>query len=447
MTHAGLRVLQRRNRRLDAASDADPLAPAARAALHGDGPESLLRQVLKSAPRRGARENAGQHGLADGLLLAPAQRKFQYVMLGSVLDRFVCCAVAGAFLFPAAGASAQEPPAPFAPSATPMPTVETPPAADAPAAASPPDGQTATPALGPLSLTWVSADPSCAGNAVGPRALELVSRGITPRPTEARARVERDGVRWSVQLETRSQSRMGQRTLRGESCKEIQQAIALLLAMIMEAEAKGESTPPTAPPEVLSMLNPDEDPVVDVAPLPVAVPRGLELLVRTEGSAAVGLQPSLGLGVGGSVGAALSSFELRVNGAYWPRSRAAIFNRDGTIEMTRQAAGAALCYRWLSSGRIELLSCLGPEWLWVQWRSSGLQQNREGRIRHLATLNGSLDLRLAAIGPLFVSFSPGFTWEQRRPFRAQRCDNCTPTDVFHTWDIGLRFGAGIGARF
>ncbi|MEY2932589.1 MAG: hypothetical protein RL033_3338 [Pseudomonadota bacterium] len=373
------------------------------------------------------------------------QRKFRFVMPGPVLDRLVCCAIAGAFLFAAAGAIAQEPPAPFAPSALPMPTVETPPAADAPAA-SPSYGQAPAPALGPLSLIWASADPSCTGNAVGPRALELVSRGITPRPTEARASVERDGVRWSVQLETRSQSRMGQRTLRGESCKEIQQAIALLLAMIMEAEAKGESTP-TAPPESLSMLNPDEDPVVDVAPLPVAVPRGLELLVRTEGSAAVGLQPSLGLGVGGSVGVALSALELRINGAYWPRSRAAIFERDGTFEMTRQAAGAALCYRWLSSGRIELLSCLGPEWLWVQWRSSGLKKPREGQIRHLATLNGGLDLRLAAIGPLFVSFSPGFTWEQRRPFQAQRCDDCTPTDVFHTWDIGLRFGAGIGARF
>jgi hypothetical protein len=239
---------------------------------------------------------------------------------------------------------------------------------------------------------------------------------------------------------------MGQRTLRGESCKEIQQAIALLLAMIMEAEAKGESTP-TAPPESLNMLNPDEDPVVDVAPIPVPPPRDFELFVRTEGSAGVGLQPSLGLGVGGSVGVALHAFELRLGGAYWPRSRAAIFERNGAIEIGRRSAGASLCYRWLSSGPMELLSCLGPEWIWFQWRSTGLKKPLDGRISHIATLNGSLDLRLAAIGPVFVSFSPGFTWEQRRPFQARRCELCADTDVFHTWDIGLRFGAGIGARF
>jgi hypothetical protein len=47
-------------------------------------------------------------------------------MPGPVLDRLVCCGVAGAFLFAAAGAIAQEPQEPFAPSPLPMPAVETP---------------------------------------------------------------------------------------------------------------------------------------------------------------------------------------------------------------------------------------------------------------------------------------------------------------------------------
>lgn len=381
-------------------------------------------------------------------------------MLVSALPRLACCAVLAGRLLLTVPAHAQPPPAPSggaAPASPPAGVAGTPdPAATAPEAATPtpeaaaPVPQAAAPAAdapSPLSLTWNSTDPSCDGSAVGPRALELVSPLVVPNPTDARALVERDGERWRVQLETRSQSRMGQRTLRGESCKEIQQAISLLLAMIMEAEAKGESTPPPGPPpEPLSMLNPDEDPVVDTAP--AALPqREWSFLVRGEGAVGVGLQPSLGLGLGASVGLSLGSFEAHLVGAYWPSSRASIFEREGALEMTREAVGASLCYRWLGSGRIELLSCVGPELLWMQWRTTGLLLNRAGGIRHLLTLSGSVELRLAAVGPVFVALTPGFTWQQRRPFQAERCDNCTPTGVFQTWDIGPRFGAGVGARF
>lgn len=373
-------------------------------------------------------------------------------MLVSALSRLACrAALAGPLLLAAVPALAQAPA---------VPGGETAPPAAAPAGTAPPSeaaglapeaaaAATAPGAPGPLSLTWISADPSCDGSAVGPRALELVSPRVVPRPTEARALVERHGERWRVQLETRSQSRIGQRTLQGETCKEIQQAISLLLAMIMEAEAKGESTPPPPgpPPEPLNMLNPDEDPVMDTPPPVLPPPRDWALVVRSEGAVAVGLQPSLGLGIGGSVGVALGSFEAHVGGAYWPSSRASIFENDGAFEMSRRALGASLCYRWLGGGRIELLSCLGPEWLWMQWRTTGLLKPRDGTISHLLTLNGGLELRLAAIGPVFVTLSPGFTWEQRRPFTGRRCDDCAPTGVFQTWDIGLRFGAGVGARF
>jgi hypothetical protein len=403
--------------------------------------------VLKSASRHRALQS---RRFAPGLLLALPQRKFRR-MLVSALERFVrCAALTVPLLLASAAAVAQELAEPTAavPAAPAAPSMEAPPAAAeaAPPVAAPAAVAAAT--TGPLSLTWTSANATCDGSAVGPRALELVSRGITPHATEARALVEGSGTRWSVQLETRSQSRMGQRTLRGESCKEIQQAIALLLAMIMEAEAKGESTPPTAPTESLSMLNPDEDPEVDAVPIvPLPAHPGRALLVRTEGSAAVGLQPSLGLGVSGNVGVALGSLELHVGGAYWPTSRAAIFDRDGAIEMSRRAVGASVCYGWLGAGRIELLSCLGPEWLWMKWRSTGLAKPRGGNIRHLVTLNGGLELRLTVLGPLFASLSSGFTWEQRRAFQAKKCEECSFTDVFHTRDIGLRFGAGMGARF
>src|SRR5262249_9008581 len=121
----------------------------------------------------------------------------------------------------------------------------------------------------PLGLTWVSSDPSCDGSAVAARALELVTRGGVPLAAEARAQVGREGERWVVDLQTRSESHIGRRTLRGESCKEIQQAIALLLAMIMESEAKSEAAvppPPAAPSAPPISLETTKEPELDEAP-------------------------------------------------------------------------------------------------------------------------------------------------------------------------------------
>src|SRR5262245_31213888 len=132
-------------------------------------------------------------------------------MLVSASCRFACWAtLAAALVLVAAPALAQAPAAapvpataaapgetPAGPARDPAPPAPAanPPAANSPATAPPaphlpgsgpaPAGPTA-----PLSLTWTSTDPSCDGSAVGPRALELVSQNVVPRPTEAKALVE-----------------------------------------------------------------------------------------------------------------------------------------------------------------------------------------------------------------------------------------------------------------
>src|SRR5262245_54017409 len=168
--------------------------------------------------------------------------------------------------------------------------------AHAQAPAPKPDSSSAT----PLELTWVSSEPSCDGATVAARAVELVTKGVTPRSTQARATVGRDGNHWVVDLETRSESSIGRRALRGESCKELQQAIALLLAMIMESEAKAEVAAPAPAalagptPPVLNLNSISGSPEIDEAPAPArARENRFGFAVRTEGTVAVGLQPSL----------------------------------------------------------------------------------------------------------------------------------------------------------
>jgi hypothetical protein len=331
-----------------------------------------------------------------------------------------------------------------------------------PAAAQAPGVEAAGAPPSPLALTWVSSEPSCEGASVAVHALESVAHGVTPQPTEAHANVTRDGEHWLVELETRSESNLGRRTLRGESCEEIQRAIALLLAMIMESEAKAKATPPTAalatqlpvappPPQPSTSTSPDPtSPERDAPPARPATspaPTGFGLVLRTEGTAALGVQPGLGFGAGGSIGAALGPFELLVGGAFWPASRVAIFERDGSLEVTRKMLGVAACYQLWSVGRLRAGPCLSGELAWLEWHSLGLRVNNPGEKNRLGSLNALLDLRLELFGPVFLSITPGVTWERPQPFQARSCQDCAPTEVFQTWSIAPRLGAGVGARF
>jgi hypothetical protein len=327
-------------------------------------------------------------------------------------------------------------------------------ASPGPVRAQAPDTGAAAPVSSPLALSWTSTDPSCDGAAVASRAVELVARGVTPRPTEAHAQVSRDGNQWVVDLETRSESSLGRRTLRGESCLELQQAIALLLAMIMESEAKAAPPPPPqpapAPPPALAPSLDSRQPERDEpprAPPPAPPRRGWGGVMRAHGLAALGLQPGLGLGVGGALGGAWGPFELLVSGAYWPSTRVSIFDRDGVLEMNRKVLGLTACYEVWSAGPLRALPCLSPELMWLEWRSLGLRATYQGGTNHVEALTAYLDLRTEVFGPVFISILPGLTWEHPRPFQAKKCDSCTFSDVFQLWGIGPILGAGIGARF
>jgi hypothetical protein len=323
----------------------------------------------------------------------------------------------------------------------------------------------------PLDLTWVSPDPSCDGSAVAARALELVPRGVSPAPLTARAELSRSGTDWIVELTTHGENTAGRRVLRGSSCQEIQQAIALLLAMILEAESKSAPAPaakpsapnapaPPPPSAAPAWREPPAGPV-DAPVTPPAAERGENLgwRLRLEGYSGVGWQPGLrlgtdwnrglGLGFGGTASAVWKGWELGVSGAYWPVTSSKAFDGRASLRMSRGELTLLGCRIVWQSARLGLAPCVGGGVSLVPWRSIGLDVSGQNTV-WFGTLNAYLDLRIRLSGWLFLLASPGVAWERPQTFGthvSNNCVNCVRATLFQAWALEPRLKLGVGASF
>jgi hypothetical protein len=312
-----------------------------------------------------------------------------------------------------------------------------------------------------LELTWISPDPSCEGTPVANKALQLIRPGTTPRPLDARAELTRDGGSWEVQLQTQSASHTGRRVLRGETCEEIQQAIALLLAMILESEGEPSAPAPAAPapaptppaPPYSSAVRPAEsEPASAVESDPPAAAAGPRWLVRAEGSGAQGLKPKLGLGIGGAAGVRFGALDLSLGFTHWPATSAEVRGADSSVALTRQSIELGGCFAVWHAQPFSLATCLSPELTLFQKRAADFSRVDESRPPPLVSLSAALDLRYALLGEnFFFTLSPGVTWEKRQPFRVTlRCEapcETTRPIVYTTQGLGPRLRAGLLARF
>jgi len=343
----------------------------------------------------------------------------------------------------------------------------------------------APPSGSPLQLTWVSTEASCTGADVVAEARGLVAPGVTPQPVVARATVHHDPEGWAVRLETRSGNQTGQRSLRGGTCREIQQAIGLLLAMTMESgHLSGEAAPatptpatplptpatpaPAAAPATPRSAAPATEPprttteapqpravlAAGARPAPVASSSAgaLSVLVRLDAEAAYGLQPE-GVGFGASVGAGVGwkALELTVGASYWPATETPIFSGQGRIEVVRHSFDLSACLRLWDGGSFELVPCLAGELTYLHSRTLDTDVPKTGETIELGSLSGSVDLRYWLPGRvIFLFLKPGITWEKPAVFEVWfNCepDECDPTPAAETPGIGLRLRAGVGARF
>jgi len=164
----------------------------------------------------------------------------------------------------------------------------------------------------------------------------------------ARAVVSRDDKgQWQLAMVTETGGSIGNRKLSGESCKELADAAALILALAYDPEAVAVARQP--PPS-----SPDKPPPAP-APLPIAAsapPRrpgsaaageqptmggregDLLFFVGALASADLGAMPSAAFGVGGQVG--LSAYRLRIDLAvtYWLPQQHAVAESDAGGEVS-----------------------------------------------------------------------------------------------------------------
>jgi hypothetical protein len=325
-----------------------------------------------------------------------------------------------------------------------------------------------------LRMTWESDDPSCDGDEVTARALRLVTPGVVPRPLRARVEVRRDGEQWLVRLQTESGELSGRRMLRADSCHEIQQAIALLLAMAMESKGDvmpSETPAPEAPPPPPASA---PKPAVATPPLaaqappaghdapPAAEPReragvGIGWFARLDGKAGLGLMPGLGLGAGVTAGIRLGDVDLGVSGAFWPETRAQVLDGPGRLSIARLSLGLRGCWNaWHESGWV-LAPCLAPELTYFRYVSEELAETERGRDDPLLSITGALDVRYELVrGWLSLLISPGLTLERKQPFElgldSEPMTTAMPTateivEVYKTKGIAPRLEVGVDARF
>jgi hypothetical protein len=308
----------------------------------------------------------------------------------------------------------------------------------------------------------------------------MVTPGVTARPLRASVQVQRDDDHWLVRLQTESGDQSGLRILRAESCKELKEAIALLLAMAMESKgeilpaeppAPAPETPAAAPAPPPAAAAPAERVPPTAAPAPPNMQDGppasadvrtsgvaLGWFLRLDGKAAAGLKPGLGLGVGIAGGLRIGDFDVGVGAAHWPNSRKPARNRQAFIDIDRQNLGLHACWNAWRTGALVLAPCLAPGLVVFHFQTTGLRSTEQGDAKPLPTVTASADLRYELLdGSLSFLVSPGVTWEQPRPFTIGLTDAALPAEgpppiveieeIYKTRGFGPRLEIGVDARF
>jgi hypothetical protein len=319
----------------------------------------------------------------------------------------------------------------------------------------------------PLRVLWTSEDPECDGDDVASRALSLVTPGVVPRPVRANVEVRREGPLWVVRLETQSGAQTGRRSLKAESCREIEGALALLLAMTMESgldEPPPEPAPPAPAPPPPATPPPTDPPEARDPPEPPSTSgepglwRGL--FVRVAGKAGWGQQPGFALGASAAAGVRLGAFELGVAGTYWPSTEQSIEEVPGArVSIRRDNVGLRACWNAWRAGNFVLVPCLAPGVTMYHFESTGLVRNRTNSVPPGVAVGAGLDLRYELFGgALAVSLGGGVNVERPQPFTVdpivdqddaedENAPPAEPLEVYNTEAIGPRLEIGIDARF
>jgi hypothetical protein len=216
------------------------------------------------------------------------------------------------------------------------------------------------------AIAW-SAPPECPDEAaLRAEVGRLLARplGHSGETTQVRGEVARDpgaSGRYRLRLSITRAGVLKERQLDGETCAQVTDAAAVVLALAIDAEAL-----PTEPP---SPVDPPPAALIEVAPRPAgqgrasAAPAAPSLRARWDVAALAGVDsvslpaPAAGLGLGVGLGLGADRIELRAM-AWLPRR--AMPGSPFGADVALYAAGLRYC-RWLFRGMLDLAPCGGLE--------------------------------------------------------------------------------------
>lgn len=313
-----------------------------------------------------------------------------------------------------------------------------------------------------LRLSWTSDDPNCEQGPVQARIEQLVEpnrrRSI---PLSATATVRHTADTWAVVLKTLSGSHSGTRAFEGGSCHEVQQAVALLLALTLDERLPPLSTPELVPVEPVAPAPAPQRPPT-TPPLPRTIPPAnapesppssnhpRPFRLQLEGRSVLSLAPGLSLGAGLRGSYQWQAVEVGLAaGASWGEGDSALTGIR--LGVRRVDAEVTLCSLpvFIGSWRLGLCGATGYYSNRAQTFTNGVSAAKESAPRWFARTG--LRARYSWTR-MFVSAEASVGYQSRQPVRVT-CSNPDAPELrcgefAHPGSqnpTGLM--AGIGARF
>lgn len=226
----------------------------------------------------------------------------------------------------------------------------------------------------PLSFTW-TAPPGCPDQAQ----VEADTRAMIARlpedagehPVDIDVAVGRGpGDAWQAVIHTQSGGVRGERTLRDPSCPALARAVALIVALTLNADLVEAPLEPPAPPPPPAAPPPPPPPAPEPARFAsslVGFGFGLGLGMAT------GLLPNMapGAAVHGLLTRGRFGLELRA-AAHLPQTRAIDGRPGGEARFVGATWALVACYGSALERRFGAASCAGADLAWVRGKSRGI---------------------------------------------------------------------------
>ncbi len=297
-------------------------------------------------------------------------------------------------------------------------------------------------------IEWRAADTECSGQSVRQRMAPLVQPSPRHRPMRAVARLARVGGRLELELTTLSEGHEGRRTIQGDTCEELEQAVALVLAMALESAAVPAVTPPpeSPPPESPPPESPPPEPPPAEAPPPdPPVPEPDDFWVLAEGSALLRLRslPGIGVGAGARLGVQWGLAEVTIAGGWAAGKTTVSIPQPSTrLNATLLEASLSACGWLLEPGPVSLGPCIA---LGAQ-RIEGTVES--GTPRGDPKIQGHF--KVGGAGRLhwswgYFALRADLVVENAQPLRVGTGESLQT--LFQSETPGLGLQAGVGARF